>query len=584
MAPMSAPSPTPFAARRDAVALLLLLLAVAGVWLAATGRWRAEAWRTPLAYSGDALYYLAMAETSAASGALPFLWKEAPRLNAPHGADWNDFPIVNEPVWSLLGISRRLFGIAGATLWPALLAHLLAALGFYLAARWRGSGRPASAVLALVFALSPYIFRRGFIHLNLAFAWHLPLAVLVGLWAAEEEGLAKRKRGLVAIATAVFCGFQATYYALFFLLLLAGALAAQALAGRWRAMTRPALLGVLTVALAAAGNLDSLTWSWEHGKNPAAVERSLPEVEAYSLKPVELLLPRGRFAPWLGAAADRFYYSQVQRNPESGSAYLGVVGAAALLFLLAATLAALLVPERRRPPPEAWPAIVGFLFAISGGVGTAVAIAGVHVFRAGIRVSILLLAVALLYAARVISGWRPRRQFAALALIAVVALFDQLPRRNLAAEAFEKTLYDGDARMAAELEAAIPGGAIFQLPLAEYPEGKPVGPLEPYELLRFYVHSKTLRFSYGAHKGRGDDLWQREILELPWPEALSRLRQLDFSAIAVYGRAYPDRGAALVAEIEAAGGGPTFSLAPQAIRVILLPPAPPRTTSSETQP
>jgi phosphoglycerol transferase len=578
---MSPPSPL---VRRDALAVLLLLLAVTAGWLAATGRWQAEARQRPLSYSGDGLYYLAMAETSAESGALPFLWKEAPRLNAPRGAEWNDFPIVNELVWSLLGISRRLFGIAGATLWPTLLAHLLAAAAFYLAARWRGGGRPASAVLALVFALSPYILRRGYIHLNLAFAWHLPLAVLVALWAAEEEGLKERKRLLLGIATAVFCGLQATYYALFFLLLLAGAMAAQALAGRRREIVRPALLGVLTVILAAAGNLDSLTYGWAHGENPAAVERSLEEVEVYSLKPVELFLPRGRFAPWLGKTADRLYYSQLSRNAESGSTYLGVVGGVALLLLLAATLAALLQPERRRPPPEAWPAILGFLFAISGGAGTAIAIAGIHVFRAGNRVSILLLAIALLFAARVIGGWRPRTRAAALALIAAVALFDQLPRRDLEFEAFEKTLYEGDARMAAELESAMPGGAIFQLPLADYPEGRPVGPLEPYELLRFYVHSKTLRFSYGAHKGRGDDAWQREILALPWPEAFARLRELGFSAIAVYGRAYPDRGAALVAAIEAAGGGPTFSLPPQAIRVILLPPAAPPLNSSKTTP
>ncbi len=92
--------------------------------------------------------------------------------------------------------------------------------------------------------------------------------------------------------------------------------------------------------------------------------------------------------------------------------------------------------------------------------------------------------------------------------------------------------------------------------------------------MRLYGHSRTLRFSYGDHKGRGSELWQRELLTLPWPEAFARLRERGFAAIAIYGRAYEDRGAALAAAIEAAGGIPISRHAVQPIRVILLPPGP----------
>lgn len=561
----------PSVPRREALAAALLLLAVLAGWLIATGRWRAAAWQEPLAYSGDALYYLAMAETSAENGAWPFSWKAAARLGAPEGADWNDFPIVNEPLWSLLGISRKVFGLAGASQYPVLLAHLLAALGFYAAARLWGARRAPSAVAALLFALSPYLLRRSFVHLNLAFAWHLPLAVVVALWAAAAAGLAGRKRFGLGLAAALLCGLQATYYALFFLLLLAGAMAAQALAGRWRQLARPAALGLLTTLLAAAGNLDTLTYGALHGRNPAALERSLAEVDVYALKPVELFLPRGAFATWLSPAAEKLYYSQLPRNAESGSAYLGLAGGIALLVLLAATLAALLAPERRRPPPEAWPAILALLFAIAGGAGMALAIAGIEVFRAGNRASILLLAIALLFAARTISAWPWRRQAALLLVAGALGLGDQLPRRDTERERAAAALFEADARLAAQLEAAIPGGAIFQLPVALYPEVPPIDRLEPYELLRLYFHSETLRFSFGHHKGRGHERWQREILALPWPEAIPALRRKGFAAVAVYGRAYPDRGAALAAALEAAGGGPTLAHAVQPIRVILLP-------------
>lgn len=559
---------------RDLLVASLLLIAVVAGWLTATGRWRAAAWREPLAYSGDALHYLAMATASAESGALPFLYKRAERLGAPEGADWNDFPIVNEPLWSLLGVSRQVFGLAGASLYPVLLAHLLAALGFYAAARLGGAGRPPSAVFALLFALSPYLLRRSFVHINLAFAWHLPLAVLVAGWAAGEAGLAGRKRWWLGLAVAIACGLQATYYALFFLLLLAGALASQALAGRWRELWRPAALGVLTMLLAAAGNLDTLAWGKAHGRNPAALERSLAEVEVYALKPVELFLPRGVFATWLAPAAERLYYAQLPKNAESGSAYLGIVGGGALLLLLAAAFAALLAPERRQAPPEAWQAVLALLFAIAGGAGMALAVAGIQVFRAGNRASVLLLAIALLFLARLLSAWPPRRQIPLLLLLAAIGLADQLPRRDAERQQAEAALFEADAALAAELETAIPGGAIFQLPVALYPEEPAIGRLEPYELLRLYGHSRTLRFSYGDHKGRGTELWQRELLALPWPEAFARLRERGFAAIAIYGRAYEDRGAALAAAIEAAGGIPISRHAVQPIRVILLPPGP----------
>lgn len=571
---MTASRPRPRAFRREALAALVLLLAAAAGWLTAAGRWRPESWRTPLAYAGDALHYFAMATASAESGARPFLWKRAARLGAPEGADWNDFPLANEPLWSLLGVSRKVFGLAGTSLYPVLLAHLLAALGFYAAARLWGAGRPPAALMGLLFALSPYLLRRSFTHLNLAFAWHLPLAVVAAAWAASEEGLAGRKRLAVGLAAAFFCGLQATYYALFFLLLLAGAMAAQALAGRWRLLARPAALGLLTALLAAAGNLDTLTWASRHGKNPDALGRSLAEVEVYALKPVELFLPRGAFDPWLSALAESAYWSRLPRNAESGSAYLGLAGGAALLVLLGAALAALLDPQRRRAPPEAWPAILALSFAIAGGGGMALAIAGIQVFRAGNRASVLLLAIALLFAARALSAWPPRRQAAALLLIGAVGLADQLPRRDGERERAAQALFAADAALAAQLEKAIPGGAIFQLPVALYPEEPPIERLEPYELLRLYSHSSTLRFSFGAHKGRGAERWQRRLLELPWPAALAELRRRGFAAVAIYGRAYPDRGDALAAAIEAAGGGPVLSHAVQPIRVILLPSAP----------
>ena len=108
--------------------------------------------------------------------------------------------------------------------------------------------------------------------------------------------------------------------------------------------------------------------------------------------------------------------------------------------------------------------------------------------------------------------------------------------------------------------------------LPRIPEAPRVGRLEPYELLRLYSHSSTLRFSYGAHKGRGFETWQQEVAAMPAKDAVARLHEFGFSAVAIYGRAYPDRGAGLLKAFQEAGGGPNFSHSVQPIHVILLPP------------
>lgn len=561
--------------RREAPAVLLLLVMVLVLWLAITGRFRPAAWQEPLTYTADSLYYFAMAKASAESQAWPFLFKEATRLNAPYGADWNDFPIVNEVVWSLLGISRKLFGLAGVSLYPVLLAHLLAALGFYVAARLHGSGRAAAVALGLLFALSPYLLRRSFGHLNLAFAWHVPLSVVVALWAAEPEGLQDSKRWRWALASAFFCGLQSTYYALFSLLLFGGAIAIRFSAEEPRAvlrtLRRPALLILLTITLAAAANLDTLAWGWRHGKNPQAAERGMAEINHYSLKPLELFLPRGESHPF-GKLTEEAYYSKAGPLGEAGSAYLGLVAGVAFLLLIGRALLAIRPVSGPRPPPEAWTAVLSLLFAVAGGGNSLLGLLGVTSFRCGIRISILLMAIALLFAARSLSACPRRRQIAFLLVLVAIGLFDHWPRKRADVDALAAANFAADAELAARLEAAIPGGQIFQLPVLLYPEEPRVGRLEPYELLRLYSHSSTLRFSYGAHKGRGFETWQREVAALPAPEAVARLRELGFSAVAIYGRAYPDRGAGLVEAFQQASGGPTFSHSAQSIHVILLPP------------
>jgi phosphoglycerol transferase len=90
---------------------------------------------------------------------------------------------------------------------------------------------------------------------------------------------------------------------------------------------------------------------------------------------------------------------------------------------------------------------------------------------------------------------------------------------------------------------------VFQLPYAPFPEPLLVGRMEPYELFRGYLHSRTLRWSYGTMKGRAGDLWQRSVCALPTPDLVRTVALAGFDGIYVNRKGYLDRGMQLEAEL-----------------------------------
>jgi phosphoglycerol transferase len=87
------------------------------------------------------------------------------------------------------------------------------------------------------------------------------------------------------------------------------------------------------------------------------------------------------------------------------------------------------------------------------------------------------------------------------------------------------------------------GAAIFQLPLMAYPESPPVNELGDYELFRGYLHSSTLRWSYGAIKGREASQWQRSVFALPIEMSMAQIRARGFSGIYLDRRGFRDNTA-----------------------------------------
>ena len=94
-------------------------------------------------------------------------------------------------------------------------------------------------------------------------------------------------------------------------------------------------------------------------------------------------------------------------------------------------------------------------------------------------------------------------------------------------------------------DRAGPAALIYQMPYTAYPE-TPVHYQEgPYALLRGYLHSDHLRWSYGGIFGRPEDALLKKLGALPPSQQVTLLIQAGFRGLYIERRAYPDHGQAL---------------------------------------
>ncbi len=545
---------------RDALRAAAVGLATAAVVCFAYGLTSAAAWRVPAAYHGDAWPTLGLLKAAAEGHLAPLRPVVVPELGAPYAGDWNGYLRQHKVQYWLAGRLIRALGLFPAANLLLPLAAALAAASFSLVARSFRARPEWAAAGAFAFALSPFFFYRGLNHLTLTFYWPLPLAVLVVTWAFGRRGLALRSRRFAAAAAIVaVVGLHNIYYAG----LLAQFLVLAAVAGAWRARRASAAvapLALVAVLLASVlADNANVVLAVSSGHSGEAMERPYGNLERYALKPIELLLPISHpgLAPWarLGAV----YFRSALYRGEMGSAYLGVAGVLGLVGLVAAATASYLRRPARFVPPAFL--AVSFVLGVSvvGGLNAVLGTAGFVWFRATGRYSIWILTLVLLWgvlaASRSALARRRTWSLAAAAGAVVLVVVDQVPpRRGADAIRDVAARVASDAAFVRSLEAALPPGAmLFQLPVVDFPEGPRVNRATDYEHLRPYLHSRSLRFSYGSDKGREPDAWQRRAAALD-PETLAdALERIGFAGVLVNRKGYEDGGRELRERLAASG-------------------------------
>ena len=116
---------------------------------------------------------------------------------------------------------------------------------------------------------------------------------------------------------------------------------------------------------------------------------------------------------------------------------------------------------------------------------------------------------------------------------------------------------ENDRQFFAALERSVsPGTAVYQLPYHPYPESGPLNAMDDYGLVRGYLNTDTLRWSYGAMKGRREDAWLRSLADHDLSEQLDIAAQSGFGVAYVDRRGYADHGAAVESVLRGRLGSP----------------------------
>ncbi len=557
----------------------VLFLAVVLAWCAANSKWDASSWELPAAYddapTSDILFTLAGLKAASEGHFLPLGWKSIPELGAPGTGNWNDYPIIEEVPLAFQGLLVHVFGLFAGLNISLLIGHILAAEVFYAVGRLSGCDRRWSFVGALAFGLAPYIFSQSPHHITIASVWHVPLFIPVWRWISTGPGiLPGSRRFWIAASIGFLAGTQNVYYTnIFCQLTLLGGLAVY-----FRTRSRPALVACFGIILAAAlafvlMNLDTWTYKLAHGPNTGIVVREYKWLEIYGLKIVDLVIPPVSHRSDLFAAF-AFQHRVAAPLQDEGS-YLGILGILSFALLVFTTVSAFLRKRFEAIPLETWQ--VSWIFAMftTGGLNAIAGAFGFTMFRTGCRYSIVILAIVLLFAARWMTERSLRSRLAAiLAILAVAVIFwDQVPRRPDVKET-EKIAFqiESDREFVEKMESALPAGAmVFQIPIMEFPEAPAPG-LSPYDHLRPYLFSKSLRFSFGSMKGREDTQWQNDLAKLSFEDALKKIRSLGFQALLINRKGFQDGGKGMLESLQRMGFSNVIEDSSANLVCVLLPP------------
>jgi phosphoglycerol transferase len=383
----------------------------------------------------------------------------------------------------------------------------------------------------------------------------------------------------VRVVLAVIIASSGSYYALFTMILVPMAAGLGLLADRdWRALVRAGAVVAVLASVFAFNAMPTLLYRRAHGTNTQVAVRAPGESDTYALHIVDLFLPAENHRVPALAALKKKLSSWWPTSPIYPAPHvpLGLAGAAGLALSLAAALRAAARSERQPAPSSARPLarlgalnLVAILFGAATGFSALLALAGFTQIRVWSRISVFIGFFSLVALAIAVQGEWGRRQgrggrvsgrrgvaVAAGVAAVVLGLLDQTQPGVVPRYGDYRRAFTNDRQFVAQIERRLPPGSmVFQLPLASFPERPTIVGMLDYELLRGYLHSTDLQWSYPAMRGRLAD-WAWSMGGRSVESMLGDIAAAGFRGLYVERSGFADRAAGLERETTRLAGPP----------------------------
>ncbi len=547
--------------KKEAIQYLALILVLFATLSFTLRLWRADLY-IPFAYSDDGFLFSSIIKNTLAQG----FYLKNPQLGAPFGAEYYDFPMADGVSFLLI----KFFSLF--TDHYAAVYNLIYLAGFFLA------GIAAFIILkkmqiqfllsltgAVLYACLPFYFER-LLHLFLATSYFIAPIIL---WAAirllcdkppffDATGTFKPFAPAWTI-TALLAGSSGAYFAFFgFLLTTLTALLGATVTRSLRPLIGGSLFAGLLALSFIANIYPNLQYRSEHGPNPQVAQRLPAETEIYGLRINQLLLPNPAHRVDVLRQTTRKYNESVPLlKPlinENQSASLGFIGGLGFLILILVSISGNKI-KRLRDIPWLWELsaanLILLLYGTIGGFSSLFSLLVNPQIRSVNRVSVFiafasLAAILLILQNAKLPAFPTMIRPAASLLLLGFGIWDQTSPAFIPYYENIKNEFQNDAQFIHRIEEKVGKNAmIYQLPYQSYPESYPLYREKYQAPIIGYLHSDSLKWSYGGMRGRPGDLALQALSEKPLQQQVAIITQAGFNGIYLERRAFPDHGQGL---------------------------------------
>jgi phosphoglycerol transferase len=517
----------------------------------------------PYIYTGDGLSSSLFIKGTIENG-----WYNVnPNLGAPFGLEMYDYPLGGDNFQYLIMKFIALFSGNYVVVMNTyyLLTFPLCMIAAFIVLKNLKVNFFLSLSISLLYTFLPYhIIRTG--HLFLLGYYMVPLVTMVVLWVAHKENFIltqtdklkfrfTRNRYLfVSILICILIGSTGAYYAFFscFFLLVIGLISLLN-----EKNMRKLLVSIILIFFVGTSLLINISPSiyskLTNPKENSVSSRNFEAAETYGLKIAQLLLPTTNHnVEWIKEKKDE-YNSKAPLVNENDTSSLGVIGSIGFLMLI------LHLFMRRKTKVEynytlSLLNISSVLLGTIGGFGVLFAALVSAQIRSYNRISVYIAFFSFLYIALNLNYYFDQKLkvtmkrwfFAIFSLFIIVfGIYDQtshplVPSKVIAEE------YNNDADFVHLISDNLPEKSmIFQIPYVSFPEGDNIKNLGNYDLLKGYIHSRDLSWSFGNMKDSFGDRWMKEIMKLPIKDSIEILAKVGYSGIYIdrngYTAAYADK-------------------------------------------